>query len=85
LSGESVYQLLAGADSTRSILLLCQLSQEQLANSLFPIELTKPEVREIAAKMELVTAEKKDSQGLCFIGKVLPEFCNKIRAKKKVL
>jgi hypothetical protein len=51
-------------------------------NSLFPIELTKPEVREIAAKMELVTAEKKDSQGLCFIGKVLPEFCNKIRAKE---
>ena len=55
---------------------LCQLSQEQLAKSLFPIgELTKPEVREIAAQMELVTAEKKDSQGLCFIGKVrLPEF-----------
>ncbi|TRX20843.1 tRNA 2-thiouridine(34) synthase MnmA, partial [Flavobacterium franklandianum] len=55
---------------------LCQLSQEQLAKSLFPIgELTKPEVREIAAQMELITAEKKDSQGLCFIGKVrLPEF-----------
>jgi tRNA-specific 2-thiouridylase len=77
LSGESVYQLLAGADSNKDqSYFLCQLSQEQLAKSLFPIgELTKPEVREIAAKMELVTAEKKDSQGLCFIGKVrLPEF-----------
>jgi tRNA-specific 2-thiouridylase len=52
-------------------LIFCQLSQEQLAKSLFPIgELTKPQVREIAAEMELVTAEKKDSQGLCFIGKV---------------
>jgi len=55
---------------------LCQLSQEQLAKALFPIgELTKPEVREIAAKADLITAEKKDSQGLCFIGKVkLPDF-----------
>jgi tRNA-specific 2-thiouridylase len=55
---------------------LCQLSQEQLAKSLFPIgELTKPEVRKIARDLDLITAEKKDSQGLCFIGKVrLPEF-----------
>jgi tRNA-specific 2-thiouridylase len=55
---------------------LCQLSQQQLAKSLFPIgELTKPEVREIATELDLVTAEKKDSQGLCFIGKVkLPDF-----------
>jgi tRNA-specific 2-thiouridylase len=55
---------------------LCQLSQEQLAKSLFPIGvLTKPQVREIATKLDLVTAEKKDSQGLCFIGKVkLPDF-----------
>jgi tRNA-specific 2-thiouridylase len=55
---------------------LCQLSQAQLAKALFPIgALTKPEVRAIASEMELVTAEKKDSQGLCFIGKVrLPEF-----------
>ncbi|WP_367754490.1 tRNA 2-thiouridine(34) synthase MnmA [Flavobacterium sp. WC2430] len=75
--GETVYQLLAGADNNKDqSYFLCQLSQEQLAKSLFPIgELTKPEVREIAAEMELVTAEKKDSQGLCFIGKVrLPEF-----------
>nr|WP_262487896.1 tRNA 2-thiouridine(34) synthase MnmA [Flavobacterium frigoris] len=77
VSGETVYQLLAGADNNKDqSYFLCQLSQEQLAKSLFPIgELTKPEVRDIAAQMELVTAEKKDSQGLCFIGKVrLPEF-----------
>jgi tRNA-specific 2-thiouridylase len=77
VDGNPVYQLLAGKDGNKDqSYFLCQLSQEQLAKSLFPIgELTKPEVREIAAKMELVTAEKKDSQGLCFIGKVrLPEF-----------
>ncbi len=77
VGGEKIYQLLAGADSNKDqSYFLCQLSQEQLAKSLFPIgELTKPEVREIAMRMELVTAEKRDSQGLCFIGKVrLPEF-----------
>ena len=77
INGETVYQLRAGADTNKDqSYFLCQLSQEQLAKSLFPIgELTKPEVREIAAEMELITAEKKDSQGLCFIGKVrLPEF-----------
>ncbi|GAL80504.1 tRNA-specific 2-thiouridylase MnmA [Algibacter lectus] len=76
--GESVYQLLAGVDGNKDqSYFLCQLSQEQLAKSLFPIggELTKPEVREIAMSLDLVTAEKKDSQGLCFIGKVkLPDF-----------
>jgi tRNA-specific 2-thiouridylase len=77
VNGETVYQLRAGADTNKDqSYFLCQLSQEQLAKSLFPIgELTKPEVREIAAQMDLITAEKKDSQGLCFIGKVrLPEF-----------
>ena len=77
VNGQKVYQLLAGADANKDqSYFLCQLSQEQLAKSLFPIgELTKPEVREIAAQMDLITAEKKDSQGLCFIGKVrLPEF-----------
>ena len=72
-----VYQLIAGKDGNKDqSYFLCQLSQEQLAKSLFPIgELTKPEVREIATQLDLVTAEKKDSQGLCFIGKVrLPEF-----------
>jgi len=75
--GEKIYQLLAGADGNKDqSYFLCQLSQEQLATSLFPIgELTKPEVRTIAAELDLITADKKDSQGLCFIGKVrLPEF-----------
>lgn len=75
--GEQTFQLLAGKDGNKDqSYFLCQLSQEQLSKSLFPIgELTKPEVREIATKLDLVTAEKKDSQGLCFIGKVrLPEF-----------
>jgi len=77
VGGKRVYQLLAGKDGNKDqSYFLCQLSQEQLSQSLFPIgELTKPEVREIAYKLDLVTAEKKDSQGLCFIGKVrLPEF-----------
>jgi tRNA-specific 2-thiouridylase len=77
VDGNKVYQLLAGADNNKDqSYFLCQLSQDQLSKALFPIgELTKPEVREIAAEMELVTAEKRDSQGLCFIGKVrLPEF-----------
>ncbi|MBF01381.1 tRNA 2-thiouridine(34) synthase MnmA [Flavobacterium coralii] len=76
-NGKEVHRLLAGVDTNKDqSYFLCQLSQEQLGKALFPIgELTKPQVREIAAKMELVTAEKKDSQGLCFIGKVrLPEF-----------
>ncbi|TYB76967.1 tRNA 2-thiouridine(34) synthase MnmA [Bizionia myxarmorum] len=75
--GKDVHQLLAGVDGNKDqSYFLCQLSQEQLSKSLFPIgELTKPEVREIAAKLDLITADKKDSQGLCFIGKVrLPEF-----------
>ncbi len=75
--GKEIHQLLAGVDGNKDqSYFLCQLSQEQLSKALFPIgELTKPQVREIAAKMDLVTAEKKDSQGLCFIGKVrLPEF-----------
>jgi tRNA-specific 2-thiouridylase len=89
VNGETVYQLKAGTDNNKDqSYFLCQLSQEQLAKSLFPIgELTKPEVREIAAEMELVTAEKKDSQGLCFIGKVrLPEFLQqKLQPKEGVI
>ena len=71
------YRLLSGLDSAKDqSYFLCQLSQEQLAKTLFPIgELTKPEVRKIAQDLSLVTADKKDSQGLCFIGKVrLPDF-----------
>ncbi|RZJ24985.1 MAG: tRNA 2-thiouridine(34) synthase MnmA, partial [Flavobacterium sp.] len=77
VDGKTVYRLLSGVDNNKDqSYFLCQLSQEQLSKALFPIgELTKPEVREIAAQMDLITAEKKDSQGLCFIGKVrLPEF-----------
>ncbi|SFZ94591.1 tRNA-specific 2-thiouridylase [Flaviramulus basaltis] len=76
-AGKETYQLLAGVDGNKDqSYFLCQLSQDQLAKSLFPIgELTKPEVREIATELDLVTADKKDSQGLCFIGKVkLPDF-----------
>lgn len=75
--GEIIYHLLAGADKNKDqSYFLCQLNQEQLSKALFPIgELTKPEVRKIAKSLDLVTAEKKDSQGLCFIGKVrLPDF-----------
>lgn len=75
--GKEIFHLLAGKDSNKDqSYFLCQLDQDQLSKSLFPIgELTKPEVREIAREMGLVTAEKKDSQGLCFIGKVsLPTF-----------
>ena len=87
-NGKKVYQLLSGVDTNKDqSYFLCQLSQEQLAKSLFPIgELTKPEVREIAAQMNFITAEKKDSQGLCFIGKVrLPEFLQQKLEKKEGL
>jgi tRNA-specific 2-thiouridylase len=89
IEGKQVHQLLTGKDDNKDqSYFLCQLSQEQLAKALFPIgELTKPEVREIATKMELVTAEKKDSQGLCFIGKVrLPEFLQqKLQPKEGII
>lgn len=75
--GDVYYRLLAGKDDNKDqSYFLCQLTQEQLSKTLFPIgELQKPEVRKIAAEQNLITADKKDSQGLCFIGKVrLPEF-----------
>ena len=75
--GKEIYQLLSGKDNNKDqSYFLCQLNQNQLSKALFPIgELTKPEVREIAREIGLVTADKKDSQGLCFIGKVsLPTF-----------
>jgi len=77
VNGKIVYQLLGGKDPNKDqSYFLCQLTQEQLSRSLFPIgELLKPEVRAIAKKAGLVTADKKDSQGLCFVGKVhLPDF-----------
>jgi len=76
-NGKEVHRLLSGKDPNKDqSYFLCQLSQEQLAKTLFPIgELLKPEVRKIAKEQNLITAEKRDSQGLCFIGKVrLPEF-----------
>ena len=75
--GKEIHQLLAGKDQNKDqSYFLCQLSQEQLSKAMFPIgHLTKPEVRRIALEQDLITAEKKDSQGLCFIGKVkLPDF-----------
>ena len=77
IAGKPVYQLIAGADNNKDqSYFLCQLNQQQLSKALFPIgNLQKPEVREIAKKIGLNTADKKDSQGLCFIGKVkLPVF-----------
>lgn len=87
--GTETYQLLSGKDPNKDqSYFLCQLSQEQLSKTLFPIgELQKPEVRKIAAENNLITADKKDSQGLCFIGKVhLPEFLQqKLKPKKGVI
>ncbi len=84
--GKKIYRLLSGKDSNKDqSYFLCQLTQAQLSKSLFPIgELLKPEVREIARKINLVTADKKDSQGLCFVGKVhLPDFLQqRLEAKK---
>jgi len=76
-NGEEKFHLLAGKDRNKDqSYFLCQLNQDQLSKALFPIgHLEKPEVRRIAKEQGLVTADKKDSQGLCFIGKVsLPEF-----------
>ena len=84
--GATYYQLLAGVDNNKDqSYFLCQLNQEQLSKTLFPIgELTKPEVRTIAKAQGLVTAEKRDSQGLCFVGKVsLPDFLQQQLAVKK--
>ena len=77
LNGNTTYQLLSGLDETKDqSYFLCQVNQEQISKALFPIgELKKTEVRAIAKKIGLNTADKKDSQGLCFIGKVkLPVF-----------
>ena len=75
--GLPLYRILAGTDPNKDqSYFLCQLSQEQLAKALFPIgHLTKPEVRRIAREADLPSADKKDSQGICFVGKVdLPTF-----------
>lgn len=80
------FELLAGKDGNKDqSYFLCQVNQEQLAKTLFPIgELEKSEVRKIAKKQDLITAEKRDSQGLCFIGKVkLPDFLKQQLKEKK--
>lgn len=75
--GDGSFGLLAGKDKTKDqSYFLCQISQAQLSKALFPIgSLEKSEVRAIAKEIGLITAEKKDSQGLCFVGKIsLPTF-----------
>jgi len=77
VNGNEVHRLLAGADQSKDqSYFLCQLNQSQLSKALFPIgHLQKSKVRELAHSFDLITADKKDSQGLCFIGKVsLPDF-----------
>ena len=83
--GQTVYRLLAGADKNKDqSYFLCQLTQEQLKYALFPIgDLQKPEVRRIADEQHLATAKRKDSQGICFVGKVdLPVFLQQKLAAK---
>ncbi len=75
--GKEYHRLLAGSDPNKDqSYFLCQLSQDQLAKTLFPIgDIIKPEVRRIADEQGLASAHRKDSQGICFVGKVdLPTF-----------
>ena len=84
--GSVVYRLLAGSDPNKDqSYFLCQLSQEQLRRALFPVgDLLKPEVRRIAAEQQLATARRKDSQGICFVGKVdLPRFLQQKLAARR--
>ena len=86
LNDNNEWDLIAGKDPSKDqSYFLCQITQKQLSKALFPIGgLLKSEVRKIASEMNLVTADKKDSQGLCFVGKIkLPEFLQqKLEAKK---
>ncbi len=75
--GNAVHRILAGSDPNKDqSYFLCQLSQEQLSKAMFPIgDIIKPEVRRLAHEADLPSADKKDSQGICFVGKVdLPTF-----------
>ncbi len=86
VDGKPMYRLLAGSDPNKDqSYFLCQLSQAQLEKALFPIgDMLKPEVRKIASQLNLVTAHKKDSQGICFVGKVdLPVFLQQKLAAKQ--
>ena len=85
-NGQEVYKLLAGSDPNKDqSYFLCQLTQEQLRYALFPIgDMLKPEVRRIAEEQKLATAKRKDSQGICFVGKVdLPVFLQQQIAAKQ--
>ena len=86
IDGRIVYRLLAGSDPNKDqSYFLCQLTQEQLRYALFPIgDMLKPEVRRIAEEQHLATAKRKDSQGICFVGKVdLPVFLQQKLAAKQ--
>ena len=75
--GQEIHRKLAGSDPNKDqSYFLCQLTQEQLSQAMFPIgDIIKPEVRRLAAEADLPSADKKDSQGICFVGKVdLPTF-----------
>lgn len=89
VSENNQFKLLSGKDLNKDqSYFLCQLSQKQLSKLMFPVgKLDKKEVRLIAKEQDLVTAEKKDSQGLCFVGKVkLPEFLQqKLKIKKGIV
>ena len=83
---KEIYRLLAGRDKNKDqSYFLCQLNQEQLSKSIFPIgHMKKSDVRDLAKRNNLVTADKKDSQGLCFVGKVkLPDFLKQRLIPKK--
>ena len=84
--GQTRYRLLAGSDPNKDqSYFLCQLSQDQLSRAMFPVGgLLKPEVRRIAEEQHLATAKRKDSQGICFVGKVdLPLFLQQKLEKRK--
>ena len=86
LNGKTIHSLIAGDDSNKEqSYFLCQITQEQLSNALFPLgALYKSQVRELARAQGLATATRKDSQGICFVGKVdLPEFLQQKLAPKK--
>ena len=84
--GKPIYRIFAGTDPNKDqSYFLCQLTQAQLSRALFPIgDISKPEVRRIAAEADLPSADKKDSQGICFVGKVdLPVFLQQKLAPKE--
>ncbi len=85
VDGVTIHKLLAGSDKNKDqSYFLCQLSQDQLSMAIFPIgEMVKSEVREVADREKLATAKRKDSQGICFVGKVdLPVFLQQKLSKK---